>query len=168
MSQTLPDLDPLWRPNASNSIINDRELIRTYINWPATISSLTQLIEQLNSVASISPATVVQVQSWLDEIIDLEQTTADEISDGTAHLSNLQQYEGPIPGVKLTEDDRRTQVGELQWDSNLLKNKLVFNGGMRSTPQGQREERIGLLIKRITQACNLQPYRGESGLIIRS
>lgn len=167
MAQTLPDLDPIWRPNTNNNNIHDRELIRTYIKWPATIGSLTQLTEQLNSLASISPVTVTQVQNWLDEIIDLEQSTADEISEGTAHLSNLQEYEGPIPGVKITEDDRRTQAGELQWDSNLLKSKLKFNGGLRSTPQGQREERIRNLVNRIAQACNLRIHN-EYGSIIRS
>lgn len=165
--QQLPDLDILWRPNTSNAAVNDRELIRIYINWPATIASLTELIQQLNSVASISPPTVTLVQGWLDEIIELEEIQAGEINDGTAHLSNLQEYEGPIPGKTITQDDRLTQAGKLQWDSALLKSKLTFSSGPRSTPQGQREERIKTLIHRIAQSCNLQIYN-PSGLLIRS
>lgn len=165
--QSLPNLDPLWRPNTSNGAVNDRELIRTYIKWPATIASLTELIMQLNSVASISPATVTQVQAWLDEVVELEQVQADEIADGTAHLSNLQEYEGPIPGKTITEELRQSKLGEIEYDTTLQKNRLVFSTGLRSTPQGQREERISKLISRITQACNLEIYN-PGGVLMRS
>jgi hypothetical protein len=165
MIQDLPDLDTLWRPNANNNAINDLALIRTYIGWPATVASLTELIQQLNSVASISPSTVVQVQTWIDEVIELEQTQADEVADGTAHLSNLKEYEGPIQGKTITEDIKTSQLGKIQYDTSLFKNKLVFSDGLRSTPQGQREERIGILTRRIMQACNLQSSFYSSSLI---
>ena len=81
----LPDLHALWRPTAS-STVNDLALIRTYINWPATDASLTELIEQMNSVASLVPSTVAQIQGWVDEIVTLEETQADLVDAGTAHL----------------------------------------------------------------------------------
>ena len=64
--------DPLWRPTAT-STRNDRDLIRTYLGWPVTEGSLVELTQQMNSVATLSPSTVGQVQGWLDEIVNLEE-----------------------------------------------------------------------------------------------
>ena len=169
----LPTVDPLWRPNTTSPSVNDLALIRTYINWPASDGSLTELIQQLNSVAKNSPPTLTQVQGWLDEIQDLEETQADAVSDGTAHLGNAEEYEGPVPGTEPTRAQQLSQAGKLTWDTSLLKARYRFgSGSARATAQGQRDERIGLLVSRIASALNVQPLprvsAGSSGMLLRS
>jgi hypothetical protein len=167
---TLPTVDPLWRPNNTSAVINDLELIRTYINWPASEGSLIELIQQLNSVAKNSPATVTQVQSWIDEIRDLEETQADAVGDGTAHLGNAEEYEGPIPGTSPTRAQQLSQAGKLTWDTSLLKARYRFGNGARASAQGQRDERITLLVSRIARALNVYtlPVSTSSGMLLRS
>ena len=132
----------LWRPTPS-STRNDRDLIRTYLGWPVTEGSLVELTQQMNSVATLSPSTVGQVQGWLDEIVNLEETQADEVDAGTAHLGSAEEYEGPIPG------------------SNA-----------RASAQGQRDERIQLLINRIATALNVPRIAPQAamgaGMLLRS
>ena len=105
MPLALPPLNALWRPN-TGSTVDDLERIRTYIGWPGTQGSLTELIMQLNTVADLRPAMVTQVQTWVDEIADLEETQADAVAAGTAHLGNAEEYEGPIPGTSPTRDQQ--------------------------------------------------------------
>lgn len=167
----LPTLDPLWRPNSS-SVRNDRDLIRAYIGWPASEGSMVELSQQMNSTASVNPSTVTQVQAWLDEIVTLEETQADAVDAGTAHLGNAEEYEGPIPGTTPTRDQQLSQAGKLSWDTSLLKARYRFGGGARATAQGQRDERIQLLIGRIAAALNVvriapQPAMG-AGMLMRS
>jgi len=169
---TLPTLDPLWRPTAT-STRNDRDLIRTYIGWPATDGSLTELTQQMNAVAGLSSSTVTQVQEWVDEIVTLETTQADEIDAGTAHLGNAEEYDGPIPGTSPTRAQQLSQAGKLSWDTSLLKARYRFGGGARATAQGQRDERIELLTARIAQALNVQRLApqgagGGAGMLLRS
>jgi hypothetical protein len=169
---TLPTLDPLWRPTAT-STRNDRDLIRTYIGWPATDGSLTELTQQMNTVAALAPSTVAQVQAWVDEIVTLETTQADEIDAGTAHLGNAEEYDGPIPGTSPTRDQQLSQAGKLSWDTSLLKARYRFGGGARATAQGQRDERIELLTNRIANALNCrrmapQGAAGGGGMLLRS
>lgn len=162
----------LWRPTA-NSTRNDRDLIRTYIGWPATEGSLVELTQQMNSVATLSPSTVGQIQGWLDEIVNLEETQADAVDAGTAHLGSAEEYEGPIPGTTPTRDQQQSQVGKLSWDTSLLKARYKFgSGNARASAQGQRDERIQLLIGRIASALNVpriapQPAMG-AGMLLRS
>jgi hypothetical protein len=169
---TLPTVDPLWRPNTTFPGVDDLALIRTYINWPASDGSLTELIQQLNAVAKNSPATVTQVQGWVDEIEELEETQADAVSDGTAHLGNAEEYEGPVPGTEPTRAQQLSQAGKLTWDTSLLKARYRFGSGARATAQGQRDERIGFLVSRIASALNVQPLprvsAGSSGMLLRS
>ena len=146
--------DPLWRPTPS-STRNDRDLIRTYIGWPATEGSLVELTQQMNSVATLSPSTVGQVQGWLDEIVNLEETQADEVDAGTAHLGSAEEYEGPIPGTTPTREQQQSQVGKLSWDTSLLKARYKFGNNAKASAQGQRDERIQLLINRIATALNV-------------
>jgi hypothetical protein len=155
----LPDLDTSWR---QTSTINDRELIRTYLNYPASESSLTLIIQQMNSVASVSPETVERIQAWLDEIIELEETQADAVADGTAHLGNVTEYEGVIPGTSPTRDQQLNQAGKLAWDTSVLKARYSFDGSARSTAQWQRDERRGSLVSRISQAIGI-PYNSNNG-----
>lgn len=169
---TLPTVSTLWRPNSSSATVNDLALIRTYINWPASDGSLTELIQQLNAVAKNSPATVTQVQGWVDEIEELEETQADAVSDGTAHLGNAEEYEGPIPGTTPTRAQQLSQAGKLTWDTSLLKARYRFGSGARASAQGQRDERISLLVSRIASALNVQPRpkvsAGSGGMLLRS
>ena len=162
----------LWRPTPS-STRNDRDLIRTYIGWPATEGSLVELTQQMNSVATLSPSTVGQIQGWLDEIVNLEETQADEVDAGTAHLGSAEEYEGPIPGTAPTREQQQSQVGKLSWDTSLLKARYKFgSGNARASAQGQRDERTQLLIGRIASALNVpriapQPSMG-AGMLLRS
>lgn len=148
----LPDLDLSWR---QTGVINDRELIRTYLNYPASEASLTLIIQQMNSVASVSPETVERIQGWLDEIIELEEIQADAVADGTAHLGNVKEYEGVVPGTSPTRDQQLNQAGKLAWDTSVLKARYSFDGSARSTAQGQRDERRGSLVSRISQAIGI-------------
>lgn len=153
---TLPTLNTLWRPNTSSATVDDLALIRMHIGWPASDASLTELIQQMNSVARLSPSSVAQVQGWVDEIANLEETQADAIDAGTAHLGNAEEYEGPIPGTSPNRDAQLSQAGKLTWDTSLLKARYRFGSGARATAQGQRDERIELLISRIATTLNVQ------------
>jgi hypothetical protein len=167
----LPTLSSLWRPNGT-SAANDLGLIRTYVGWPATTDSLTELIQQMNSTADLSTATVTQVQGWLDEIVELEETQADAVSAGTAHLGNAEEYEGPIPGTTPTRDQQLSQAEGLTWDTSVLKVRYRFGGGANATAQGQRDARIELLSNRIASALNVQRIQASAasggGLLLRS
>jgi hypothetical protein len=165
----LPDLDPQWRQSAD---ANDRELIRTYLNYPASDASLSMIIQQMNAVAAVSPVTVERVQGWLDEIIELEEIQTDAVFDGTAHLGNAREYEGVIPGTTPTRDQQLSQAGKLSWDTSVLKARYAFGDGTRSTAQGQRDERRGLLVGRIVQAVGIPynaytPYGTSGATLIR-
>lgn len=152
----IPTLSVLWRPNTATPTVNDLAQIRMLIGWPASDGSLTELVQQMNSVAKLSPASVAQVQGWVDEIATLEETQADEVDSGTAHLGNAEEYEGPIPGTSPSRDAQLSQAGKLTWDTSLLKARYRFGTGARATAQGQRDERIELLISRIATALNVQ------------
>jgi len=167
----LPALNPLWRPTGADTT-NDLVLIRTWIGWPATDGSLTELIQQMNALASLSTADVAQVQAWIDEVIALEATQAGAVADGTAHLGNATEYEGPIPGTTPTREQQLSQADVLQWDTSLLKARYGFSGGgPGATAQGQREQRMQALITRIAQTLNvarLAPQGASVGMLLRS
>ena len=163
--------DPLWRPTLT-STRNDRDLIRTYLSWPVTEGSLVELTQQMNSVATLSPSTVGQVQGWLDEIVNLEEIQADEVDAGTAHLGSAEEYEGPIPGTTPTREQQQSQVGKLAWDTSLLKARYKFGGNARASAQGQRDERAQFLIGRIASALNVPRIAPQAamggGMLLRS
>lgn len=155
----LPPVDPLWRPNTTTAAPNDLVLIRTWLGWPATDASLTELIQAMNTLAGLSPPDVSQVQAWIDEVLELETTQAAAVADGTAHLGNATEYEGPIPGTTPTREEQLQQADVLQWDTSLLKARYGFSGGgPGATAQGQREQRMQGLITRIAQTLNTQRY----------
>jgi hypothetical protein len=99
MPATIPTLNALWRPNDASQV-DDRELIRGYALWPLSAYNLTQLTAIMNRMAQVSPAAVASVQAWIDEIEILEQDWADKVADGTAHLGNVESYEGPHPASR--------------------------------------------------------------------
>jgi len=151
----LPTLNALWGPNGTRTV-QDRSLIRVYLSLPASDEAMAHLTTQMNSVASVDPPSVAQVQAWLDEILTLEQTQSDEVDSGTAHLGNATSYEGLAPGKTLTRADKLSQAKLLQWDTSLDKVKYEFGSNPRATSQGQREERISALTRRIETALNLR------------
>lgn len=168
----LPTLDPLWRPTGTDTT-NDLVLIRTWIGWPASSGSLTELIQQMNVLATLSPADVAQVQTWIDEVVALEATQAGAVADGTAHLGNATEYEGPIPGTTPTREQQLQQADVLQWDTSLLKARYGFSGGgPGATAQGQREQRMQALIGRIAQTLNVPRLAPQGvsggGMLLRS
>lgn len=160
MPAPIPTLNPLWRPNAG-STRDDRELIRGYAGWPVSAYNLTQLTSALNRVADTSSAAVDHVQGWIDEIEDLSDTWADQVADGTAHLGNVQSYEGPAPGVTLTRADRQTKADVLEWDASLLK--VSYQAGTRSdsTAGGVLHARVASLKAKILQTLGLKPFDGD-------
>lgn len=160
---TRPAIDPTWRQAPSET--QDLVLLQRYLGFAVTNSSLTVLIEAMNSTAELLPAAVTSVQAMLDEIVTLEESYADEVDAGTAHLANLKEYEGPIQGTTLTQDDRQTKLGPLEFDASLLKERKVFSDG--TSAQGERLKRRAELVGRIAQTLNLK-LPNQSGQIVRS
>jgi HAMP domain-containing protein len=159
---TIPTLNALWRPNGG-SVIDDRELIREYALWPLSEYNLTQLTATMNRIAQVSPAAVTSVQGWIDEIETLEQNWADQVEDGTAHLGNVESYEGPTPGTTLTRLDRQTKADVLEWDSSLLKVKYQAGRRSDSTAGGVLHARVDKLKAKVFQTLGIKPYDGGSG-----
>ena len=158
----IPTLNALWRPNGGSSI-NDRELIREYALWPLSEYNLTQLTAIMNRIAQVSPAAVTSVQGWIDEIETLEQNWADQVEDGTAHLGNVESYEGPTPGTTLTRQDRQTKADVLEWDSSLLKVKYQAGKRSDSTAGGVLHARVDTLKAKVFQTLGIKPYDGDGG-----
>jgi HAMP domain-containing protein len=158
---TIPTLNALWRPNGG-SVIDDRELIREYALWPLSEYNLTQLTATMNRIAQVSPAAVTSVQGWIDEIETLEQNWADQVEDGTAHLGNVESYEGPTPGTTLTRQDRQTKADVLEWDSSLLKVKYQAGRRSDSTAGGVLHARVDKLKAKVFQTLGIKPYDGGS------
>jgi hypothetical protein len=158
----LPTPSAPWRST-------DRETLRQYLAWPATGYNLTQLTGAMNRLAGDSPETVVAIQGWMDEIDTLTQDWADEVSDGTAHLGDVAEYEGVAPGVKLTRQDRLIKADVLEWSPDLLKTRIVASGAASSTKSGQRSARLAGLYGRIFSAIGLRPAGGYgAGSLVRS
>jgi hypothetical protein len=162
MPATIPTLNALWRPNNA-SARDDRELIRGYANWPVSAYNLTLLTSILNRVADTSAATVSQVQTWIDEVEDLEQTWADQVADGTAHLGNVQRYRGPRPGTNLTRDDLRKKADVLEWDTSLLQVEYESGGNPAATAGGTIANRIMQLKGRILETCGIKASDRSAG-----
>jgi hypothetical protein len=159
MPATIPALNAAWRTSPKN----DRELIRGYALWPLSAYNLTQLTAIMNRVAEVSAVTVTQVQAWIDEVETLEASWATKVGNGTAHLGNVQSYEGPTPGVTLTRQDRQTKADVLEWDSSLLK--VAYQAGTRgdSTAGGVLHARVADLKRKIFQTLGIKPYDGDGG-----
>lgn len=158
----VPTLNSLWRPTGS-STRDDRELIRSYAGWPVSAYNLTQLTTVLNRAADTSAATVTQVQGWIDAIEDLEETWADQVADGTAHLGNAASYQGPAPGTTLSRDDIKKRADVLEWDTSLLQVKYDSGNRADSTAGGVLAARMQQLKSRIFQTLGIKPFDGGGG-----
>lgn len=156
MPAAIPSTIPPWRTQ-------DRELIRGYAGWPVSAYNLTQLTSAMNRVAEASADAVAKLQDWIDEVEGLEQDWADKVSDGTAHLGNVQSYEGAAPGTTLSKADRQTKADVLEWDASLLK--VSYQAGTRgdSTAGGVLTARVEGLKAKILQALGLKPFDGGAG-----
>lgn len=161
MPATIPSVVAPWRSS-------DREKIRQYLVWPATGYNLTQLTGAMNRVAGDSPDTVVAIQDWIDEIESLTQDWADRVADNTAHLGNAAEYEGPMPGTTLTRDQIKRKVDVIEWDTSLLKTRIVAGRGSDSTAGGVLSARILNLKGQIMMALGLQPAGGGGTRLVRS
>ena len=151
MPAPIPTLNALWRTTPRD----DRELIRSYAGWPVSAYNLTQLTSILNRAADTSAATVTQVQTWIDEVENLEQSWADQLEDGTAHLGNVASYQGPAPGTTLTRDDLKKRADVLEWDTSLLSVKYEAGNRPDSTAGGVLSARIAQLKARILQTLGI-------------
>ena len=151
MPAPIPTLNALWRTTPRD----DRELIRCYAGWPISSYNLTQLTTILNRAADTSAATVTQVQGWIDQVEDLEETWADQVADGTAHLGNVASYQGPAPGTTLSRDDIKKRADVLEWDTSLLQVKYEAGSRPDSTAGGVLSARIAQLKGRILQTLGI-------------
>ena len=155
MATTLPPLLAPWRTG-------DRELIRQYLGWPVVAGNLIQLTSAMNRAADF-PDTVIAIQAWIDEIENLSADWADKVADGTAHLGNAAEYEGPMPGKTLTRDDLKKRADVLEWDTSLHRVRIVGGTAASSTLGGTLAGRIGSLKGQIIAALGLKPASGYSG-----
>lgn len=161
---TVPAVLAPWRAGPPS----DRELIRQYLAWPATGYNLTQITAAMNRMVADSPDTIPQIQGWIDEVEALSQDWADRIAAGTAHLGNASEYEGPAPGVTLTRDDRKSKADVLEWDTSLLKRRVVTGGRADATEGGMIAGRVAGLRGQIVMALGLQPAGGGGARLVRS
>jgi hypothetical protein len=165
---TILVLDPLWRPNATGPAPpsrEDRELVRQYSTYPATEAAFTSITEQMNMVAEQSPATVLKIQGWIDEIEDLEEQQAAAVADGTAFLGNVEEYEGLRPGYNPTRRDMVKKAEELEWDVETLAKVRIRTGrvGGEGTATGMQNSRIAELKARVLGALALGSTPGTWG-----
>jgi len=158
----IPTLNALWRPNNS-SAVEDRELIRGYAGWPIANHNQIQLTVAMNRAADTSAATVRKVQAWIDEVEELELTWADQVADGTAHLGNVQSYQGPTPGTTLSRDDLKKRADVLEWDTSLLQVRYESGTRADATAGGVLAGRIAQLKARILQTLGLEAFDGAGG-----
>ena len=160
MVQALPTLNALWRPNDGDSSKDDRELIRQYSGPPAVQAVLHDITNAMNRMATISSAAVAQIQTWIDEVETLEADWAAEVAAGTAHYSQAEEYEGPLPGTTLSRDDLLKRADVLEWDTGLNRVRIKAGAGGRATAAGATGQRIGELKGRILASMDLQPQYG--------
>lgn len=160
MIQTLPALNALWRPNAVGPAPldrDDREVIRRLTKAPVAFDSLTTITVRMNTVAGLSPAAVAQVQAWMEELLDLEEQSASQVADGTAHLGNVKSYEGVRPGLSLDRADLLNKAGELEWDlASWSQQKVETVDGPAGTQSGMISGRVAGLRTAILDALGIK------------
>jgi hypothetical protein len=155
-------LNALWRES-------DREAIRQYAAIPVTESGMQHLVSALNSVATLSPATVTQCRAWIDEATTLEASYAAKVAAGKAHLDSAKTYEGLRPGAEPTREDMLRQVDVLQYDiETLYKVRITAGDGQMATANGASGARIADLQVKVLQAVGLGDYVQSTGVLMRS
>lgn len=158
---TIQPLNGLWRPNVAGPApvdTQDRELVRQYAGMPGSENAIDVITEQMNVIASFSPATVLKIQGWINEIEDLEETHAGKVADGTAFLGDVEEYEGLRPGFEPTRAELVKKADVLEWDVESLARVRIKTGpaGGQGTATGSLQARIGELKTRVLTALGLQ------------
>jgi len=160
---TLPTLAEPWRTGATD----DRELIRDFAGMAATEAALVVLTDSMNALAGVSPPTVVKVQAWIDEVVNLESDHADQVAERTAHLGDVKSYEGLRPGLKPTRAEQLKAAGPLNRDNeSCLRVRFAAGDGAGGTASGQSADRISDLTARIVTALNLETNIVPDGILM--
>jgi hypothetical protein len=121
---------------------------------------LHDLTVTMNRMADVSPAAVTQIQTWIDEVEDLEEQWAGYVADGTAAQLSASEYEGPINGTPLTSDDQLKRADVLEWDTTANRVRISNGAGGTATQANAIGSRIGQLKGRILKAMDLSPMAG--------
>jgi hypothetical protein len=162
----IPTLNALWRPNGSDATKDDRELIRGYSEQPAVETVLHDLTVNMNRMATVSPAAITQIQTWIDEIEELDEQWAGYVADGTASQLSAAEYEGPINGAPLSRDDQLKRADVLEWDTTANRVRIKSAAGGQGSQSAAIAGRIASLKGKVLQAMNLS--RSAGAVLLRS
>lgn len=160
----IPTLHNSWRTTNPD----DRDVIRQWAQAPVTESGMTWITSAMNTVATLLPGTVTNCKAWIDEALALEETHAEQVAAGTAHIGNASSYEGLRPGADPTRDDMRSKLDVVEWDVKTLYSVRIESGNNpTATAQGQTAQRIAVLQQRVLTALGLQPAAAGGAQLFR-
>jgi hypothetical protein len=162
----IPTLNALWRPNGADATKDDRELIRGYSEQPAVETVLHDLTVNMNRMATVSPAAITQIQTWIDEVEELEEQWAGYVADGTASQLSAAEYEGPINGTAVSRDDQLKRADVLEWDTTANRVRIKSAAGGQGSQSAAIAGRIASLKGKVLQAMNLS--RSAGAVLLRS
>jgi hypothetical protein len=162
----IPTLNALWRPNGSDATKDDRELIRGYSEQPAVEVVLHDLTVNMNRMATVSPAAITQIQTWIDEIEELDEQWSGFVADGTASQLSAAEYEGPINGTAVSRDDQLKRADVLEWDTTANRVRIKSAAGGQGSQSAAIAGRIASLKGKVLQAMNLS--RSAGAVLLRS
>jgi hypothetical protein len=163
---TIPTLNALWRPNGADATKDDRELIRGYSEQPAVETVLHDLTVNMNRMATVSPAAITQIQTWIDEIEELDEQWSGFVADGTASQLSAAEYEGPINGTAVSRDDQLKRADVLEWDTTANRVRIKSAAGGQGSQSAAIAGRIASLKGKVLQAMNLS--RSAGAVLLRS
>jgi hypothetical protein len=162
----IPTLNALWRPNGADATKDDRELIRGYSEQPAVEAVLHDLTVNMNRMATVSPAAITQIQTWIDEIEELDEQWSGFVADGTASQLSAAEYEGPINGTAVSRDDQLKRADVLEWDTTANRVRIKSAAGGQGSQSAAIAGRIASLKGKVLQAMNLS--RSAGAVLLRS
>jgi hypothetical protein len=162
----IPTLNALWRPNGADATKDDRELIRGYSEQPAVEVVLHDLTVNMNRMATVSPAAITQIQTWIDEIEELDEQWSGFVADGTASQLSAAEYEGPINGTAVSRDDQLKRADVLEWDTTANRVRIKSAAGGQGSQSAAIASRIASLKGKVLQAMNLS--RSAGAVLLRS
>jgi hypothetical protein len=162
----IPTLNALWRPNGADATKDDRELIRGYSEQPAVEVVLHDLTVNMNRMATVSPAAITQIQTWIDEIEELDEQWSGFVADGTASQLSAAEYEGPINGTAVSRDDQLKRADVLEWDTTANRVRIKSAAGGQGSQSAAIAGRIASLKGKVLQAMNLS--RSAGAVLLRS
>jgi hypothetical protein len=162
----IPTLNALWRPNGADATKDDRELIRGYSEQPAVEVVLHDLTVNMNRMATVSPAAITQIQTWIDEVEELDEQWSGFVADGTASQLSAAEYEGPINGTAVSRDDQLKRADVLEWDTTANRVRIKSAAGGQGSQSAAIAGRIASLKGKVLQAMNLS--RSAGAVLLRS